>query len=62
MQPVMTKDEWVELFREAGIGPETMVRWHALFEQRHGTGHQAFLEWLGIPTEEIAVIRTRSRT
>ena len=54
------KDEWVALFEAAGLSEEMMSRWHMLFEQRHPGAHQAFLEWLEIPAEEIRAIRERS--
>ncbi len=53
----MTKGQWIELFREIGLDEETMRRWHACFEARYPTQHQAFLEWLGIPADEIRLIR-----
>jgi hypothetical protein len=34
-----------------------MQRWHQEFESRYPDQHQAFLEWLGIPAEEIRRIR-----
>ena len=57
----MTKTQWVELFRETGLDEATMRQWRRLFEQRHPTQHQAFLESLGIDDEEIALIRLHSR-
>ncbi|WGZ96128.1 MAG: hypothetical protein QJT81_09205 [Candidatus Thiothrix putei] len=59
--PNMTKTQWVELFRETGLDEATMRQWHRLFEQRHPAQHQAFLEWLQIPAEEVAQIRQHSR-
>ncbi len=57
----MTKTQWVELFRETGLDEATMRQWHRLFEQRYPAQHQAFLEWLQIPVEEVAQIRQHSR-
>lgn len=54
---VMNKDQWVELFREIGLDDETMQRWHQLFEAKYPLGHQSFLEWLGIPADDINRIR-----
>jgi hypothetical protein len=56
-QPGIEKEQWVALFREIGLDEEQMRRWHRLFEARHPDGHQSFLEWLGIPSEEILRIR-----
>jgi hypothetical protein len=56
-QPQMTKERWIELFREIGLDDATMHRWHRLFETRHPGEHQAFLEWLGIAADEIVRIR-----
>lgn len=57
----MTKSQWIELFRELGLDDATMLQWHRLFEQRYPAQHQAFLQWLQIPTEEIEQIRQHSR-
>ncbi|AGA89328.1 hypothetical protein Thimo_0470 [Thioflavicoccus mobilis 8321] len=55
--PMMTKQDWIALFRENGLDEATMTRWHRLFEARHPAAHQSFLEWLGIPADEIRTIR-----
>lgn len=57
MNDVMNKENWVQLFQEIGLDEATMTRWHQLFETRFPEGHQAFLEWLNIPAEEIGRIR-----
>ncbi|BBO90630.1 hypothetical protein [Desulfosarcina ovata] len=61
MSSNVSKNEWVDMFREIGLTEETMMKWHQLFESRHPDGHAAFLQWLGIPADEIADIRTRSK-
>ena len=53
----MNKENWVLLFREIGLDDETMLMWHREFENRFPAGHQSFLEWLGIPADEIERIR-----
>jgi hypothetical protein len=53
----MDKASWVSLFRDIGLDEATMTQWHRLFEARHPEGHQAFLEWLQIPEDEIRTIR-----
>ena len=55
------KEQWVELFREIGLGEPTMQRWHAAFEKRWPESHQSFMDWLGIPQSEIEKIRETSR-
>jgi hypothetical protein len=54
---VMNKENWVLLFREIGLDEATMKHWHQLFESKFPDGHQAFLEWLNIPQDEIERIR-----
>ena len=54
---VMTKEQWVLLFRKIGLDDDTMRLWHREFEARYPDGHQSFLEWLGIPADEIQRIR-----
>ena len=58
----MTKDEWTELFRAAGMDDEGMHRWHREFESRYPVKHQAFLAWLQLPETEIKKIREHSRS
>ena len=61
MQHTVTKEEWVAMFRETGLDDDAMQKWHRLFETRHPEAHQDFLTWLGIPDDDIAAIRARSR-
>ncbi len=53
----MNEEKWVELFKAIGLDKETMNQWHDEFEARYPEDHQRFLEWLGIPAEEIGSIR-----
>lgn len=53
--------EWVAMFREIGLSDTQMEQWHRLFEARHPEAHGGFLEWLGLPPEEVDRIRSRSR-
>lgn len=57
----MNVDRWVELFRAIGLKDGDMHKWHEEFERRYPTGHQSFLEWLGLPAERIDSIREESR-
>ncbi|MBF0311299.1 MAG: hypothetical protein HQL56_17415 [Magnetococcales bacterium] len=54
------KEEWITLFRDIGLSEADMARWHTLFEERHGTAHESFLNWLGLQAEEIHRIRQQS--
>lgn len=59
MKPAsVSKEQWVTMFRDIGLDDATMVRWHQTFEKRNPEGHQAFLEWLSIPSSEITEIRS----
>jgi len=53
--------EWVAMFREIGLDEAQMHRWHKVFETRHPDGHQGFLEWLGLKSEDIDRIRLESK-
>lgn len=53
----VTVDEWTAMFRAIGLDEPAMHRWHVEFESRHPEGHQGFLEWLGLPDDEIDRIR-----
>lgn len=53
----LTKDQWVALLASTGMSEEGMCRWHAEFEKNFPEAHQDFLESLGIPKEEISMIR-----
>ena len=54
----MNKDKWIELFRAIHLSDEQMKTWHHEFEVRYPHEHQKFLEWLHLPDDEIARIRT----
>lgn len=47
----------MSLFRAAGVGDEMQDRFHAQFEKNRPDMHQFFLEFLGIPPEQIERIR-----
>ncbi len=54
-------DEWVAMFQEIGLDHAQMEKWHKVFETHHPAGHQSFLEWLGLKSEEIDRIRSKSK-
>jgi hypothetical protein len=53
-------EEWTTRFRAVGLDDAAMGHWHTLFERENPSGHQGFLEWLGLPEEHILQIRNRS--
>jgi hypothetical protein len=59
MERNITVEEWTQRFRAIGLDDATMEQWHRLFERENPTGHQSFLEWLGLPPERIAEIRAK---
>lgn len=58
---MITKDMWVAIMRAAGFSEDAMNRWHVEFEKAAPAEHQEFLEFLHIPTDQIAGIREWSR-
>ncbi len=58
---VMDKESWIRLLEASGLDEEARNRWHAEFERLAPDAHQDFLESLGIPQKEIALIRKYSR-
>jgi len=56
---VVTKEQWIQYLRKAGLDEAGMNRWHAEFETSSPEAHQDFLESLGLPADEIRVIRER---
>lgn len=57
----MNKDQWIALLASTGLSEEGMNKWHLEFEKMSPDAHQDFLESLGIPQDEIALIRQFSR-
>lgn len=53
----LTKEQWVALLARSGMNEEGMRKWHVEFEKNFPEAHQDFLESLGIPEDEIALIR-----
>lgn len=56
---VLTKEQWIKYLRKAGLDDAGMERWHTEFEKSSPEAHQDFLESLGLPAEEIRLIRER---
>ncbi len=59
---IVTKDKWVSMLRAAGLDEDGMWNWHIEFEKNTPEAHQDFLESIGISSEEIALIRDKSRS
>ncbi len=58
---VMDKESWIRLLETAGLDQAARDKWHAEFERLAPDAHQDFLESLGIPAKEVALIRKFSR-
>jgi len=56
---VLTKEQWIKYLSKAGLDEAGMDRWHREFETSSPEAHQDFLESLGLPAEEIRLIRKR---
>ncbi len=56
---VLTKEQWINYLRKAGLDEAGMERWHREFETSSPEAHQDFLESLGLPADEIRLIRER---
>jgi DNA-binding transcriptional MerR regulator len=59
--PMVTKQKWTEIMRQAGFSEDDMRRWHTEFEKSAPQEHQEFLEFLHIPADEVQSIRAWSR-
>lgn len=57
----VTKDQFVALLRESGLGDAQMRSLHQCFEKRHPEAHEAFLKHLQIGDAEVNAIRQKSR-
>ena len=58
---IITKEKWVAILSATGLDETGMWTWHAEFEKSSPKAHQDFLESIGIPPEEIALIRDWSK-
>lgn len=58
---VMDKESWIGLLESAGLDEAARDRWHTEFERLAPDAHRDFLESLGIPAKEAALIRKYSR-
>lgn len=57
----MTKEQWTAIMRSAGFTDDDMHRWHHEFERSAPEEHQAFLQYLHIPEDEVRLVREWSR-
>lgn len=58
---VITKEQWVQLLRKAGMDDEDMKRWHVEFEKHDPDAHATFLASLSLTEPEISSIQAWSR-
>lgn len=58
---VINRQTWVELLEASGFSRADMMRWHLEFERLAPDQHHRFLVFLGIPPEEIELIRGWTR-
>lgn len=58
---VICKDNFISILEKAGLDYIKMNTLHSEFERLHPEEHQKFLEFLGIPPEEIKLIREHSK-
>lgn len=54
------KQDWVEMLQAAGMDEDALKKWHGEFERRAPEAHNEFLLALGIPEDEVQLIRIRS--
>ncbi|AOY77010.1 MerR family transcriptional regulator [Clostridium formicaceticum] len=58
---VISKDSFVDILKIIGLKEEEMDKLHREFERLYPEEHQTFLEFLGIPLDEIQLIREHSK-
>ncbi len=58
---VMDKETWISILRSSGLDDEGMNKWHIEFERLSPEAHRDFLKSLGMPDEEVEIIRELSR-
>lgn len=57
----MNVEQWVEVFRAAGLDEAMMLSWHREFERRYPEQHESFLKWLNMPADKIEATRKQSQ-
>ena len=58
---IVTKEKWVSMLKAAGLDEAGMWNWHIEFEKNSPEAHQDFLESIGLSSDEIALIRSKSK-
>lgn len=58
---LLSKEDFIDVLSAAGIEESVMDNLHIQFEKNSPSGHQAFLEFLGLSEDEIKNIRESSR-
>ena len=54
---LLSKDQWVQMFKNAGMSEQDMHNWHRDFEANAPEAHQDFLESIGLDEAKIRQIR-----
>ncbi|OSM01493.1 hypothetical protein [Magnetofaba australis] len=60
MSATVNVEQWVAMFQQIGLNEAQMQQWHEIFEANHPEAHGAFLNWLGMPQEQITQVRQHS--
>lgn len=55
----VTAEQFTNILRACGHSEESMEQFHREFEKQHPSGHQAFLEWLGMTAQDAAIVRQK---
>jgi MerR family transcriptional regulator, thiopeptide resistance regulator len=53
----MDRERWVKLLHASGFTDDDLRRWHVDFERTDPDYHQRFMEFLGIPADQIRRVR-----
>lgn len=57
----ITKDQFVSILEEAGIGASQRTALHRVLERRNPAAHEELLQWLGLPAADVQAIREHAR-
>lgn len=58
---MVTKEQWINFLKEAGLDEDGRIKWHMAFEKSSPECHQDFLESIGLSDTEIKKIRNLSK-
>ena len=60
MERKKTREKRSSRFGVVGLDDNGVGHWHTLFERENPSGCQSFQEWLGLPEERIAMVRSKT--